>query len=423
MTKAARSFQLDTSRESSRKRRLIFLWTYTIWGGAQIYFFAIIKAARKDWDVLVILPRASKPDLLAFLDQLEVRYEFLDRYFDPKVEPTLVGRIRRQVHRIRAELAVLSHLRQYRLQEMVLHLEVAPWQSWLLLTILALRRANVFATIHNFRPDAPAWRRCIWWIRLQWVSRLPGFHIFASNKDTKENLAGWVSEAFWKDIRVTYTSVDPDQIKTAAEKQIDIVRLREEAGIPADAFVVLAVGQFVDRKGRWVFLEAAKQLLEDVPNAHFAWVMPEEPLAIDRERIGSYALGNHFHPILSRSIGEDRVSILAFFRCADVFVLPSFVEGLPIALLEAMAMGIPSISTSVYAIPEAVINEETGILVEPGDSREIALSIFRLRNDPEFAAAISEKGKEFVIQNFDERVAAASCLEAYQSCFLAEVVR
>ena len=63
---------------TDRKRRLIFHWTYDAWGGAQIYFLAIMKRARSEWDIIVILPRTSQPNILAFLDEIGVRYEFID---------------------------------------------------------------------------------------------------------------------------------------------------------------------------------------------------------------------------------------------------------------------------------------------------------------------------------------------------------
>lgn len=71
-------------------------------------------------------------------------------------------------------------------------------------------------------------------------------------------------------------------------------------------------------------------------------------------------------------IGSTRLDILRFFRIAGIFALSSFVEGLPIALLEGMALGIPSISTRINGIPEAIKHMETGILIEAGDSGWLA---------------------------------------------------
>ncbi|HEX6280046.1 MAG TPA: glycosyltransferase family 4 protein [Pyrinomonadaceae bacterium] len=400
----------------NRRRKLIFLWTYANWGGAQVYFFAIMKLARKTWDVVVVLPRESKPELLGYLDELGVRREYLPIRFDPKVETTIRGKIKRQFERIRSEITAYRHLRKIDLRESVLHLEVAPWQSWQLLTMLSLRGANVFATLHNFRPDAPWWRRLVWKLRFQIASRLPGFHIFASNRDTKESLKNWVTPKFWETIEVTYTCVDPELIKSARVAGLDVRSERQKLGIPNDCFVVLAVGQFIDRKGRWIFLEAA-QRLKSHTDIYFVWVMPDGISEEEQGRIEEYDLGNRFVPVISSSIGSERVEILRFFRLADAFALPSYVEGLPIALLEAMAMGIPSISSKVYAIPEAVIHEETGLLIDAGDADALANAIMRLKRDTGLREKLAVQGSEFVLTNFDERDAARQCIRAYENCF------
>jgi glycosyltransferase involved in cell wall biosynthesis len=314
----------ETMNSTDTKPKLIFLWTYTNWGGAQVYFLAVMKLAREEWDVVVALPHNSKPDLLGFLDQLGIRYEFLDWHFDPVDESTLLGKLRRQYARIRSEFATFNYLRRFDLGKSVLHIEVAPWQSWILLVALAVRRANVFATLHNFRPNVAYWRKLVWKFRLQIVSRLPRFHIFASNNDTKENLKGYVTPNFWVEIPVTYTCVDPEEIRLAKAAAFDRGSERSQLGIDPSAFVVLSVGQFIDRKGRWTLLEAAKSVSDVI----FVWVMPEEPSDENRIRIASYDLGNRFVPVQSSSIGEDRLAILRFFRVADAFALPSFVEGL-----------------------------------------------------------------------------------------------
>jgi len=403
------------SSPANKKRKLVFLWTYTNWGGAQVYFFAIMKLARDEWDIVVLIPKESKPDLIAFLDQLDVRYEFLSHRFDPQVETSFVGKLKRQFERIRSEVDIYRSLIRFDTSSSVFHIEISPWQSWILLVLLTLRRAKVFVTLHNFRPDPPLWRRVVWKLRFQIVSRLPGFHIFASNRDTKESLKDWVTKDFWENIKVTYTCIDPEQIAQARGDLFDRDVERGRFSISSNAFVVLALGQFIDRKGRWTFLDAAAMVTDRLPDAVFVWVMPEEIREEDQPRIGKYGLGKAFIPVLSSSIGSDRHAILRFLRIADVFALPSFVEGLPIALLEAMAIGVPSISTRVYAIPEAVIDEKTGLLIEAGDSTSLAEAVIRLRGDAELRETLSRQGSEYVINNFDEREAAATCVAAYRS--------
>jgi glycosyltransferase involved in cell wall biosynthesis len=124
--------------------------------------------------------------------------------------------------------------------------------------------------------------------------------------------------------------------------------------------------------------------------------------------------------VLSADLGSERLDVLTFFRIADVFTLPSYVEGLPIALLEAMALERPSISTNAYAIPEAVKDNETGLLIEAGDAASLADAILRLKEDQALRRRLSKNGRSFVIANFDERDAAATAIAEYEEALPSE---
>lgn len=400
-----------------KKRKLIFFWTYLEWGGAQVYFMAIMKQAIKTWDIVVVLPRNSSPELLGFLDQIGVGCEFLDFHLDSDPAPTIGRKIQRQWRRIKGEIASFRWLTRYDLPNSVVHIETQPWQSWIFLSFLVLKRANVFVTLHNAPFTPQHWRRLVWMARMHFLSRLSGFHIFTSNLDTKNKIRSLVSEQFWNQIAVTYTAVDKSQIQNVLESGRDIVGARGHHGFRANDFIVLCVGQFIDRKGRWVFLDAAKKVLSGDKNVRFVWLTPSVTSDEDLARIAKYDLGDGFKLVLSESLGSTREAVLEFFRIADVFALPSFIEGLPISLLEAMALGLPSISTNVYAIPEAVIDRETGILIDAGDSRALAREIEHLRKDPSLRERLANKGQARVLATFDEKTSAAIALNKYRECF------
>ncbi len=402
---------------TKRKRKLIFHWIYREWGGAQIYFLAIIKLALPDWDILVVIPQGSSPEIVRYLDHIGAKYEFIDVYLDLDPAPTIKRKLARHWSRVRAEIASIRFLRKFKLSECILHVETSPWASWMYLTALSLLGANVFVTLHNALPTAPAWRVLLWKIRMQFVSRLPGFHIFTSNKDTKNSFKGWIKPSFWDKIPVTYTCVNPSEIDDAINADFVRDTARIALNIEAKAIVVLCVGQFIDRKGRWTFLDAAKIAAEKDRDLQFVWVAPGLPSAEDAKHINDYHLGDNFRLVLSSSIGSTRQHILRFFRIADIFALPSFVEGLPIALLEAMAIEIPSISTNINAIPEAIIDGETGILIDVGDAESLADQILRLKADPELRMRLSKAGRAFVIEHFDEREASRIAIDAYKECF------
>jgi glycosyltransferase involved in cell wall biosynthesis len=93
---------------------------------------------------------------------------------------------------------------------------------------------------------------------------------------------------------------------------------------------------------------------------------------------------------------------------ADVFALPSLWEGLPNALLEAMATGIPVVGTYVAGTSEVVENDKTGLLVSPGDARVLSQAIAGLLMNSERARELGQAGRERVLRDYAvERMVAA----------------
>jgi glycosyltransferase involved in cell wall biosynthesis len=397
-------------------RQVIYAWNYLEWGGAQIHILALIKRVRLDHEVTVVLPAGSDPQFLSFLDELGITYKFFEGHLDSAPADSVIRKLSRHLQKIRSEGAMLRALAEFDLRNAVVHTDLSPQQSMLALEWLA-RRTQVFVTSHNALPPVSAWRTRLWKWKLGRLARLEGFNVFCSNEDSKRYFSQFYPADFAAKIPVTYTSINPEEIDQALATGSSQSETRAKFSIPEEKFVVLGVGQFIDRKGRWTFLEAARNAIAKEPDISFVWLTPKMPDAAALEKIATYGLGESFRLVLSEQVGKERSDVLGFFRIADVFALPSFVEGLPIALLEAMALGIPSISTNVYAIPEAVIDMETGILIGAGDSESLAIAILRLRQDPELRKRLSAKGRAHVIEHFDERDAAELALRTYKERF------
>jgi L-malate glycosyltransferase len=83
-----------------------------------------------------------------------------------------------------------------------------------------------------------------------------------------------------------------------------------------------------------------------------------------------------------------------YMATADVFALPSLSEGLPVVTLEAMACGVPIVASKVGGVPEVVIHDYNGLLVEPGDSKELANSIIRILSSQELRKRLSKGALE-----------------------------
>ncbi len=85
-----------------------------------------------------------------------------------------------------------------------------------------------------------------------------------------------------------------------------------------------------------------------------------------------------------------------------------------------MALGLASVSTNINAIPEAIIDKETGLLVEAGDAKSLARSIVRLKEDKRLRSRLAQTGRNFVLENFDERRVADQIIRCYDRSLRSE---
>lgn len=99
------------------------------------------------------------------------------------------------------------------------------------------------------------------------------------------------------------------------------------------------------------------------------------------------------------SIGHD--DILPMFRSADVFCLPSFSEGVPVVLMEAMAHSVPVVTTRIMGIPELVEDGLSGLLVAPGRVDVLVEALIRLVRDADLRQQLGARGRDKVLAEFD----------------------
>ena len=410
------NFKNLKKKETALPEQIIYAWNYIEWGGAQIYFFGLISRIKDKTGIKIILPRKSNEQLITFIENLDVKYEFFDGQTDVAPVYSVKRKLQRHYNKFQAELAMIRHIESFDLQNSIVHVELAPWQS--LYSLLRLcRQTKVFITMHNSLPPVPKWRYLLWKYKFRIITKIKNFHIFASNQDAKESLKPLVPKKFYDDIKVTYTNVNPEEIEKALKIEIDRAALLQKHQIPKDKFLVFCVGQFIDRKGRWTFLEAVQKASEKDKNIAFVWISNSMPSTEDLEKAAKYGLNENFIFITSEQVGKEHIDLFKLLRLADIFALVSFQEGLPISLLEAMALGIPSISTNVNAIPEAVKHLKTGWLIEAGDVQNLTKAILELKNNGDLREKLSKNGREFVLEHFNEKVVASIAEKEYAKSF------
>ncbi|HUF05024.1 MAG TPA: glycosyltransferase family 4 protein [Aridibacter sp.] len=393
-------------------QQVIYAWNYLQWGGAQTYFLSLIRTVREEFEVVIVLPEGSSEQLLKFIENEGVRYEFFSPSYDAGRQTGLIGRLKARKRKIRSEAALLGKLREFDLSNSIVHVELAPWYSLFALVWLCLR-TKVFITMHNALHTSNPLRKLLWRVKLGTISHFRNFSVFASNEHCRDYFRGLYSEDLFGRITVTYTNVDASEIEAVGAERPERKDICGRYGLPHDKFLIFCVGQFIDRKGRWVFLDAAKRVSERTVGATFVWIANSPPSEADLERARSYGLASEFIFLTSGDVGEEHIDLMRLLSIADTFALASYVEGLPISLLEAMALGVPIISTNVYAIPEAVIDRQTGLLIEAGDPEALACAMIELKNDPQFREKLRTAGRDFVMKRFTDRRVGRIALEKY----------
>ncbi len=397
---------------NQKTKRFFYIWNYLEWGGAQVYFFGLMKEAKNFGEVVAVMPDGSNEQLLKFLNNIEISCRFFAGHTDLKPASTVKRKIQRHWNKLFSEYVLIKFLAKLNFRNSVTHIELAPWQSFLVIFWLC-RRTKVFITIHNSVLPIPKMRHFVWQIKFRLLACNKNFHLFTANHDAKESLRSLVPDEFFKRITVTSANINPSEVNEALNVTINPTELKKKYALPLNKFLIFCVGQFIDRKGRWVFLEAAKKLIEKDSDIAFVWISNSKPTAADLEKAEEFGLGENFIFITSDRIGSEHIDLFKLLRTADVFALPSFLEGLPISLLEAMALGIPCISTAVNGIPEAVRHLETGYLIKPGSSDELAEAIRHLKDNQILRESLSKNGRDFVLEKFNEKVVAKIAVERY----------
>jgi teichuronic acid biosynthesis glycosyltransferase TuaC len=204
-----------------------------------------------------------------------------------------------------------------------------------------------------------------------------------------------------------YLGRDTRQFAPAPDKD----RVREQLGWDKEAIVAIYTGGLVDTKGMKELAAAAEPLLKKEERFQLVCV------GGGPAREGLLALGSHVGRkgavVLPGRATPDEVP--RFLQAADFFVLPSYSEGMPQAVLEAMNCGLPVVATRVGGIPEAVLDGRTGLLVEARNVEQLREAMERMMADEAFRRAAGREGLRHAREVFDSERNARVLAEALWS--------
>lgn len=182
-------------------------------------------------------------------------------------------------------------------------------------------------------------------------------------------------------------------------------KARDELGIPNTTVVIGYTGRVVWEKGFREIIESAK-ILRTMELKHMFLILGEGPdFDQIRKQIYSESLDDCF-----TFLGY-KFRIDYYMSAFDIFILPSYREGLPISLLEAMAMGIPCIASDIRGSRQLIDNKQTGVLIPARDSEALANAIFHYARFKDFADIVSSKASDEIATMYSENVMVENTLQ------------
>lgn len=289
-------------------------------------------------------------------------------------------------------------LRRHRFDVLHAHTPVAA-----LLGRMAARVAGVPLVVYTahgfyFHDNMPGWKRRIFVEMEKFGGRLTDLLFTQSAEDAATAAAEGIAPAeriFAIGNGVDVARFDPARIGPQRD-------LRRSLGIPDEAFVIGLIGRQVREKGVAEFLVAAQAVASRHPDAWFLLVgdrlESDHAASVETElKAATAVLGPR---LVTTGLRRDIPELLVVM---DMFCLPSWREGMPRTIIEAMMMGRPVLATDIRGSREEVVAEETGLLVPPRDAAALAAGMERFLDNHAWAAKLGVAGRRRALQLYDER--------------------
>ncbi|MBE9531204.1 MAG: glycosyltransferase, partial [Proteobacteria bacterium] len=182
---------------------------------------------------------------------------------------------------------------------------------------------------------------------------------------------------------------------------------RESIGLPKDKVLIGTISRLATQKGHCYLFEAFKILKARVPGLSLV-IAGDGPLKDElAELVRSLGIADD---VIFLGARRDVSSIL---KALDLYVLPSLWEGLPMALLEAMATSLPVVATRVSGVPEVIEDDVSGMLVEAKDAKAFAAAMERVLVDSALAQRLGKSARETIEERFSATAMVNSMAELY----------
>jgi glycosyltransferase involved in cell wall biosynthesis len=240
--------------------------------------------------------------------------------------------------------------------------------------------------------------------RLKWMQKRADAFV-AISKEIESDLIG----LNFPENKITYIPNGIDTRRFSPVSKQDKTALRSQLDLP-DGELITYVGRLVDRKQVDILLRAFKVILESGFQQAALLVLGDGPEMQPLQHLAA-DLGVAEQAFFLGS----RLNTEAYLQASDIFVLPSSSEGMPIALLEAMATGLACVGSRIGGIVDLIEDGEHGLLAASGDVTELQQSIETLLHSPSLRKELGENARRLVVDRFAMTTTAQTYLDLYQS--------
>jgi glycosyltransferase involved in cell wall biosynthesis len=208
-------------------------------------------------------------------------------------------------------------------------------------------------------------------------------------------------------IRVIHNGVDIKKFQPALDKR----KVKAELGFNPDDLLILSVGRLYARKGLFTLIESMPPIMKRFKNAKF--VVSGKGQSDEMHKLIAYAekLGVKDKLIFTGYYPDKKLPML--YQAADVFAFSTFYEHHPFAILEALATGLPVVTTWVGGIPETIESGKNGFLVEPFNVKQFSDKILYLLEHPAVAAEMGKLARKTIVEQYDWRIVVKDAMDVY----------
>jgi len=361
-----------------------------------IHFFLLgqIEALARKYDLTVI----TNTDDPGFLEYLGVSVRVIP-----------VG-IERKVSLWRDLSALVRLVLVFSLQRFDLVHSLSPKSG--LLAMVAAWIARVPVRVHTFQGEVWATRKGLWRAFLKMLDKVVvrlANHLLVVSSSEEEFLIEQRVVSHGQLKMLAHGSICGVDLSRFKPDPVSRNQIRTLFGIPEADMVVLYVGRLNIDKGVLDLAEAFNRIVADYRSTHLLLVGPDEEGVKEKikQRYGSDCPWMHFADYTA--VPEQ------YMAASDILCLPSYREGFGLVLIEAAAIGIPTIGSRIYGITDAIVDAETGLLFTVGSVDDLTEKMRCLIVDPTLRRRLGEHGRVRAYQDFSKELVLSELLKYYES--------